>query len=530
MAARGRQSGFVPHEAACQKGFYPLEASESIPMGKMERSGRRDVKNRWYLPATAILLLATVATRFYRLSEWSFAGDELYTLRDSISPQLIESSKPLLFWLNHFLISPTIGFDEFGLRLLPALFGVAGVLGVIEVGRRISTDVVGVVAGALTLLSPWHLFWSQNARYYTLVFLFAAVAAGGLYIGATKGRPRWTFAGLLSLTAGYLAHPTVLLPVAGVATWYIIRTVAKDRVQLSGMRIGLFALLLVAAGYFGVRVLSNWTDLGQTWGIGGLNLMASYAIRLGPAVSLAAIGGLVLLWFDGQRDLCGFLGAAIGVPIIVLGILGKFVSVHTGYLFASAPFVFLAAGIFVHFVGKGARTGVMRSTVLLGVGLAVAASGIPSFVSHYQNGGRPNFEQASSYIASRIARADIVVTDQPGTLSHYTRDADIRALSRDPAVLDSLHSSIRSEGGALWLLPYYRSVGGFRILGLGRAEGWVREHCSLSRRIGDVRIDHQRSYVYIWRCPGEEPPAGDRGPTLGLDEMNRPGYIGAPMV
>ncbi len=50
-------------------------------------------------------------------------GDELYTLRDSLHPQL-RNPRPLLYLLNYFLVRPLLPLDEFGLRVLPALFGV----------------------------------------------------------------------------------------------------------------------------------------------------------------------------------------------------------------------------------------------------------------------------------------------------------------------------------------------------------------------------------------------------------------------
>lgn len=487
----------------------------------MEPSEGDSVRNRWYLPAAATVAIAALASRFFRLADWSLAGDEMYTLGDSLSPGFSLVAKPLLFWLNHLLIGPTVGFDEFGLRLLPALFGVAGVLAVMEVGRRMTSELTAVAAGVFTVLSPWHLFWSQNARYYSLVFLLAVLAAGGLYLGIKTSRRSWTILGIVCAVLGYFAHATAVLPVCGVIAWYLVRSIASDRSRLDWVHAGLLTLVLLAFGLLGLRVLSSWTDLEQTWGIGGLDLMASFVIRLGPGVAIACAGGLLLLWLKGRKDLAGFLAAAIAVPVIVLGLLGKIVAVHTAYMFAAAPFVLLTAGAFVEHVGMRSGSGVTRGVVIIGVGAAVAAGGMPSYVSHYLNGGRPNFEAAAEYMSTRVAENDIVVTDQPGTLNHYTDQMDVKPFARNTARLDSLYRSARSSSGVLWVVPYYHSSGGFSISGLEGAEGWVRDNCELSRRIGQVRIDHQRSYLYVWSCPGEEGVGADRGPTLGLERRSR---------
>ena len=80
-------------------------------------------------PAVAVALLTAVAAalRVYRLSYWSLEGDEIFTLRDSLTTVWLRGPKPLLFFLNHHLIVPWTGLDELSLRILPAVFGVAAI-------------------------------------------------------------------------------------------------------------------------------------------------------------------------------------------------------------------------------------------------------------------------------------------------------------------------------------------------------------------------------------------------------------------
>ena len=47
------------------------------------------------------VLLAAIALRSYKLGSWPLEGDELNTLRDSLTTSLLTGPKPLLFFLNY---------------------------------------------------------------------------------------------------------------------------------------------------------------------------------------------------------------------------------------------------------------------------------------------------------------------------------------------------------------------------------------------------------------------------------------------
>src|SRR4029453_18515291 len=74
--------------------------------------------------------------RFWRLGDWNFQATEMFTLRDSNSPQFY-NPRPLGYLLNCFLVRPFIPLNEFGLRLLPAIFGALTIPVVYLVNRRL---------------------------------------------------------------------------------------------------------------------------------------------------------------------------------------------------------------------------------------------------------------------------------------------------------------------------------------------------------------------------------------------------------
>ena len=132
-----------------------------------------------WLVILAVTLLAAVL-RFLGLGEWSFWIDEAHTWRDATMAFDGENSfmgtqrrmYPLPFLLLRFLSGAgVIGNDEWSLRLPFALIGIVTVPLLAVCGRRLVGAWPAVLASGLLALSPWHIFWSQNARGYCLVVL-----------------------------------------------------------------------------------------------------------------------------------------------------------------------------------------------------------------------------------------------------------------------------------------------------------------------------------------------------------------------
>src|SRR5437016_2317951 len=82
--------------------------------------------------------------------------------------------------------------------------------------RRALGSMAGLYAALLAALSPWHLYLSQFARYYTLLFCDAVLVYTLLPRALDQDSPRLYLlcAGLLTL--GALTHPSLGFPMVGV--------------------------------------------------------------------------------------------------------------------------------------------------------------------------------------------------------------------------------------------------------------------------------------------------------------------------
>lgn len=128
-----------------------------------------------YLALLSATLLGA-ALRLYRLGDWSFWADEVFTLG------LKEDGFNFSLWRQSFaggmirMVTGWLGTSEWSARLAPALIGILTLPVLYFFLKRALGTFPALAATALLAVSPWHLYWSQNARFYTLLLLFYSLA------------------------------------------------------------------------------------------------------------------------------------------------------------------------------------------------------------------------------------------------------------------------------------------------------------------------------------------------------------------
>lgn len=87
----------------------------------------------------------------------------------------IDQHPPLYYLLLHYWVAFN-GDGPYAARLLSALFGAAAIPVIYLIGRRLSGAGVGLAAALFLVLSPFNLYFAQEARMYTILTFTAAVA------------------------------------------------------------------------------------------------------------------------------------------------------------------------------------------------------------------------------------------------------------------------------------------------------------------------------------------------------------------
>ncbi|MBI4099941.1 glycosyltransferase family 39 protein [Candidatus Microgenomates bacterium] len=115
---------------------------------------------------------------------------------------------PPLYYLVLKLWTDLFGYSEISLRAPSVIAGILTVLLVVKIGEKLFNRPVGLLAGLFLAVNPLAVYYSQEARMYSLVTLAVTIAVFGFIT-----RRRWLFFGALT-AAFYLDYiPWLILPV-----------------------------------------------------------------------------------------------------------------------------------------------------------------------------------------------------------------------------------------------------------------------------------------------------------------------------
>ena len=483
----------------------------SAPVEGSDRSGRH-----------ALLLFGIIAVaiflRFWRLGDWGFDSDEIFMLRDSIEIRP-RNPRPLMYLLNHYLVNPVLSLNEFSLRLLPALFGVLGIPVFYLMTRRLVGTRAALFGAFLIAVSGLHVYYSQFARYWTLVFLLCSVYPYAVYLGLRERNRPLLLLGIATAGLAVLAHPASVLPAGGLVLWILGTYVRKDRLQaLWGERsvrwaLAVVALLAAGAAVRFIPMLRAWIwqrdtvprgefllHLPMTPGLKQVLYLIGYVESLSLALFLTGVLGIYLLWQSRDRSLALLLTCMFVFPIAFLVLLSFRTPVSTFYLVPTLPIMFIAAGVLLdHIAGVdwGLRPRWLVASVLT---VLIIAAGAPTLISQYRDGRRYNFRGAAQWLQNKMAPGDVVISDQSEVTTHYLQGRRAERLVADPQLLSQTVQRLEN-GRSLWIIAPYSAHGGHRTNPrLGGLKSWIYDNCRLRHVVGVARLDFRVNELQIYQC------------------------------
>jgi uncharacterized membrane protein len=119
--------------------------------------------------------------RLYNLGKYDFWYDEIVSILTAKNIGLgnivdygYTSDSPLFCFLLSFWLH--FGESEFILRLLPFIFGVLSIPAIYFIGKELFDKKVGLIAAFILAISPFHIYYSQELRTYTLVTFLVLMA------------------------------------------------------------------------------------------------------------------------------------------------------------------------------------------------------------------------------------------------------------------------------------------------------------------------------------------------------------------
>jgi len=176
-------------------------------------------RSSFILPGTVVLL--GFVLRVHGLGDQSFWYDELATWNRAVI-SLSELFEDLFATRNHmplyFLLMrlwSDIGTGEFILRAFSVVWGMVSIALIYSVGRLIAKQTVGLIAALLLAISPFHIWYSQEARMYSLVAASILLATWFfLHLLRKDNSAYWLGYTLSMILAVYTHYLAILIMVA----------------------------------------------------------------------------------------------------------------------------------------------------------------------------------------------------------------------------------------------------------------------------------------------------------------------------
>jgi 4-amino-4-deoxy-L-arabinose transferase-like glycosyltransferase len=435
----------------------------------------------------SVATLAALALRLFRLDAAGLWVDELWTVYVTADLSIMHNSKVVGYlptWLGLWLsgVDPGSlpypdssswqdrGVTHTAARLGSAMVGVLTVPLVALASRRMLGAGPAVMIAFLLATSPWHIYWSQASRFYSLQFLFYTLAIV-LYFSATRERSRPLFAGAMGcMVLAFLSQPTALAILAIFGADWLIAHLRRRPLPIGAFEWGAG---IAAVGLCAAVFLSDYFKAPQEWAqfvaFTGAEYQPPHKLGLGavymtgPALVAVALAAAWAMRTKHERlSVYLLLTALLPLGIFAIWSLGNFVGLR--YLMITLfGWIALAAialdRLAVAIYRRGGDTAL--SVAPLAVVIASAAHLMMGYYSN-AHGFHPRWPEAYAYVAQHAQPGDVIASRHPIVGQYYLRRSDIVHLPRDAAELRALgtrvwlvsesESTVNSDLGA-WVYP-----------------------------------------------------------------------------
>jgi uncharacterized membrane protein len=388
----------------------------------------------WFI--YGLLLLFTVlgaALRFYKLGEWSFWIDEINTINRATLHYgeldlLLNHIPPTRNWVpvSTILTAQALniwGVSEWSARLASVLIGIASIPILYFPTRKVFGTWVALIAALLLAVSPWHLYWSQNARFYASLLLFYSLALISFHFGLERNKPGHfiAFYVLIYLAFSERLFAFFIFPVIGVyliALW-IFRFEKPAGLNLKnlfllgapilvGGAIELYSLIVTGESRFFADF--DWFFLYRN--DDPFRLLGNISFNIGiPLMAVALFSGLFLIL---RKDRAGLLMTVNAVvPVVMLVAANPFIFTKDRYVFMILFSWVILAAVAVHEMlvhVKGLHRWLATGMLVL---LMADAGGDTLLYYRANHGNRAEWRTAFHIIQQQSQLDDIVVTYWP---------------------------------------------------------------------------------------------------------------------
>jgi uncharacterized membrane protein len=405
------------------------------------------------------------------LGHWSFWADEVFTTQDALDHSYLSSINPLIYVLVRLSIN-IFGVSEWSARFSPCIIGILTIPAFYFPIRAIFDGKTAMITAILIVLSPWHLFWSQTARGYSLAFLFSGLSAFTFFIALEKDNLKFVVIALVMTILSLLSHflSVLLVPAMFVYAVLLHLLPVEKPVGLRWQNMVIFfgpfllaALMFLIPKYF-QYLISGWGH--NQWSRSPIYILFTlvYGIGIPTAVLvLLIIFDASLRFYKNPRTMDKrylLLICYAGVPLGICLVLSPFLNIAGYYLFFTASAYFALAAW-----GCGFLLDKIPQRKVLGIAaiamIAVTFVSQDYFYFHFENGGRAKWREALKTVKASMNSRDKVIVAIPRFAEYYLPEATIIRVEDVMSDTFKFEREYNTQTQNVWIIVNERS---FQVL------------------------------------------------------------------
>ena len=331
----------------------PIRSFRDLTPGNIQEA----ISRSRYLQILISLTLIGAILRFYNLGYNSIWLDEASTLNFAIKsiPDIWQATTagefnpPLFYWTEHIML--IFGNSEVILRFIPALLGVLTIPLIYCVGKEFMDRNTGIIAAAAFAFSPFLIFYSQEARAYSMMLFFVTFAMV-FYFRALKSNDlaNWALFGILSALA-FWTHFYALVIIGALILYAFYELLPKIKNSINAVKplvtsCVIFGLICLPLIIVTIQLFAKRTASAPTYGIQGPDIIIATFAQISG--SEAAMYLLLLLFIAGIVQ-AFILDKNKGIFLVTITVLTFVISNFLSYRIPMQPryLIFLAIVYFI---------------------------------------------------------------------------------------------------------------------------------------------------------------------------------------
>jgi uncharacterized membrane protein len=428
---------------------------------------------------------------------------------------LLDRLAPLHFFVLHF--TAYFGKSEFALRLPSAIFGLLTIPLIYKTGEVLFGRKEGLFSAFLLSISFIHIYYSQEARAYSMMTFFSLLSIYYFYMSLEHNN-KYLWAGFVISTslAFYSYYYTVFLLITECLFYVIVNSrcsinpkfsIHFDRKTLSYFAVSIISILLLISPLlypFIEQSLYRTSNVPLTWGLGQTSHFFNSIVKNLSTTSTYSSYIYVFMFFTGiitslkqkkKREKIIFLALIFGIPLLAGYILSaKMPFVPRYVLFVLPAYLLIISRGITGSLELLVKTMPLRDNyikILMNICLIIMLLSF-SFgpLSHYySNIEKEEWGATADYVEASTGPEDIIVLMPNSTalpfFYYYEGANKVELLPVKTGDITSLQQysmdHMNSNGTRIWYIPSPISNG-------IESTAWLDEHAYLVKEINSIHL------------------------------------------